>query len=256
MKHLILFSSLILTVGCLTSVMVVTASAYEVVDVSNAGAIMGSVSVSDMSLKDETIKPHRNQNYCGETLPAEKYLVSANGRLQNSIVMIDGITRGKPWNPREEFAITNDKCRFKPHVLVAPKGGTITLGNDDPMLHNFHFYRMLRDSDLRPMKRHLSNMALPQQGQEIRNKKILRNPGLLSLKCNAHFYMQAWVWVVEHPYAAVTLANGTFTLDSVPPGSYKLRVWHESAGEDVVDVTVESGKTASVHVTLYGQRSP
>ena len=227
-----------------------TASAYEVVDVSNAGAIMGSVSVSDTSLKDETLKPHRNQNYCGESIPAEKYLVSANGRLQNSVVMIDGITKGKHWNPRGEFVISNDKCRFVPHVLVAPRGGTITLRNDDPMLHNFHFYRVFRDSDLRLKKRNIHNVALPQQGLEVRKKKILRKPGLLSLECNAHVYMQAWVWVVEHPYTAVTLANGTFTLDGVPPGSYKFRVWHESLGEKVVDVTVESGKTASVHVTF------
>jgi len=45
------------------------------------------------------------------------------------------------------------------------------------------------------------------------------------------------------------LADGTFTLDGVPPGSYELRVWHESLGEQVVDVTVEAGKTASIHVT-------
>ena len=224
-----------------------TASAYEAVDISNAGAIMGSVSVSviDTELVDETLYVYRNQKYCGESLPAESYIVSANGRLRNSVVMIDEITRGKPWNPRGEFAITNDKCLFVPHVLVAPKGGTMKLKNDDPMLHNFHFYRVGPRFD-----RNLANIPLPWAGLEIEKKRILRKPGLLSVKCNAHFYMQAWVWVVEHPYAAVTPADGTFSMDGVPPGSYKLRVWHESLGEKVVDVTVEAGKTASVHVVF------
>jgi hypothetical protein len=223
------------------------ASAYEVVDVSNAGAIMGSVSVSDIDteLLDETLYVYRNQRYCGKFVPAERYLVSANGRLQNSVVMIDKITRGKPWGPRGDFVITNDKCRFVPHVLVARKGGTMKLKNDDPMLHNFHFYRVGLRFD-----RNVVNLALPTVGLEIRKNKILRESGLLSLKCDAHGYMQAWVWVVEHPYAAVTPADGTFTLDGVPPGRYLLRVWHELLGEKVVGVTVEAGKTASVHVTF------
>ena len=224
-----------------------TASAYETVDVSNAGTIMGSVSVSDIDteLRDETFFVYRNQEYCGETVPAETYIVSANGRLRNSVVMIDEITRGKPWDPRGDFVITNDKCLFVPHVLVAPKGGTMKLKNDDPMLHNFHYKKVGPRFD-----RNLANIPLPRKGLELEKKNILRKSGLLSLKCNAHYYMQAWVWVVEHPYAAVTSADGTFTLDRVPPGNYKLRVWHESLGETVVDVTVEAGKTASVHVTF------
>jgi hypothetical protein len=62
--------------------------------------------------------------------------------------------------------------------------------------------------------------------------------------------MQAWVWVVDNPYAAVTSAGGSFALEDVPAGSYKLKVWHETLGEKTVDVTVEAGKTASVDVAF------
>jgi hypothetical protein len=57
--------------------------------------------------------------------------------------------------------------------------------------------------------------------------------------------MQAWVWVLEHPYAVVTDSDGSFELSDVPAGSYKLTIWHEALGEKTVDVTVQAGKATA-----------
>jgi uncharacterized protein (DUF2141 family) len=114
--------------------------------------------------------------------------------------------------------------------------------NDDPVLHNSHFYLLRADSS----KKNVINLALPKQGVEIGKKKILRKPGLLSVQCDAHDFMQAWVWVAENPYAVVTGDDGSFSLSDVPAGSYKLTIWHEELGEKTVDVTVEAGKAANV----------
>ncbi len=94
------------------------------------------------------------------------------------------------------------------------------------------------------------NLALPKQGVVIGKKKILRKAGFLSVECDAHDFMQAWLWVVDHPYATVTPADGTFALTDVPPGAYKLKVWHEALGEKTLDVTVEAGKAASIVVVF------
>jgi hypothetical protein len=44
----------------------------------------------------------------------------------------------------------------------------------------------------------------------------------------------------------VTGSDGVFKIENVPPGTYKLKAWHEKLMTITKNVTVESGKTASV----------
>ena len=216
------------------------ASAYTGGAVANGGSIQGTIALSGK--QDGTKEVTKDKSFCGGTVPAEKFLVSAGGGLKNAIVRIDGIDSGKAFESAGDFSIANDKCRFVPHVMVAPKGAMMKVRNDDPVLHNSHFYLVQADSS----KKNVINLALPKQGLEIGKKKILRKSGLLSVLCDAHDFMQGWVWVAENPYAVVTGDDGSFSLGDVPAGSYKLTIWHEALGEKTVDVKVEAGKAASV----------
>jgi Carboxypeptidase regulatory-like domain len=45
--------------------------------------------------------------------------------------------------------------------------------------------------------------------------------------CDAHPHMSAWMIVHDSPYYAVTDERGSFRIDGVPPGSYKVTLWHE-----------------------------
>jgi len=220
------------------------AEAYEGGAVSNGGAITGTIRVADASLTDGTLKVTKDESFCGQTVPAEKHLV-AGGKLQNAVVMLRGIASGKVLDKEGTFTITNKQCQFVPHVMVAPKGAMMKVRNDDPVLHNSHFYLMRADAK----KKNVINLALPKQGVEIGKKKILRKSGLLSVQCDAHEFMQGWLWVVDNPYAVVTKGDGKFELSDVPPGTYEIVVWHESLGEKTSSVTVKAGKTASADVS-------
>ena len=235
-------SGTLTTVATLVALLVFTAqaSAYTAGAVTNGGSITGTIKASGK--QDETKEVTKDKSFCGDTLPAEKFLVSADGGLKNAIVRIDAIESGKAFASAGDFSITNEKCKFVPHVMVAPKGAMMKVRNDDPLLHNSHFYLVQADNK----KKNVINLALPKQGVEIGKKKILRKPGLLSVQCDAHDFMQAWIWVAENPYAVVTGDDGSFSLSDVPAGSYELTIWHEALGEKTVDVTVEVGKTASV----------
>ena len=216
------------------------AASYEVTEFSGGGTITGKISVAVKGLRDESLTIGKDSAFCGGSVPAEKYLVAPDGGLKNVVVMIEGIEAGKPFPSETDFVIANKNCRFDPHVMVAPKGAMMTVRNDDPVLHNAHFYQVKSES----RKRNVVNLALPRKGAETSKENILHNPGLVSVECDANHFMQGWLWVLENPYGVVTDASGRFALEEVPPGSHTLRIWHEALGEKTVDVTVEAGKTA------------
>ncbi|MFQ5432470.1 MAG: carboxypeptidase-like regulatory domain-containing protein [Nitrospinota bacterium] len=54
----------------------------------------------------------------------------------------------------------------------------------------------------------------------------------------------SWALVTENAHVAVTDANGKFSIPDVPPGKYKVKIWHETLGEKVQDLEVKGGATA------------
>src|SRR6267378_443866 len=69
------------------------------------------------------------------------------------------------------------------------------------------------------------------------------HPGLVRVYCNVHPRMVAYVLVMENRYYAQPANDGSFAIDNVPAGRYRLHVWHERIPSEVVkDVSVGSGQ--------------
>jgi hypothetical protein len=79
----------------------------------------------------------------------------------------------------------------------------------------------------------------------------LHESGLLDIRCDAHAFMYASIHVFEHPYFAVTNESGRFELTHVPPGTYRLKVWHETLGVRERTVVVPDRDSVTVDVELY-----
>jgi len=62
--------------------------------------------------------------------------------------------------------------------------------------------------------------------------------------------MTASIMVFDHPYFRIPSADGAFTLDDVPAGSWQISAWHERIGESINTVRVESGRAARVVFAL------
>lgn len=215
----------------------VAQAGYQVVDVSNGGSISGKVTFSG-SASNPTLTATKDQDYCGATIPADYVVVDGSGGLKNAVVVIENIDKGKAYDKRGVVAFDNDKCMFHPHVATAVRGQKLGVNNSDPILHNTHLYQ---GDKLKT----LYNIALPLQNKVI--KKPLRKSGPVTVKCDAHEWMLGYVYVAESPYAVVTADDGSFTIDGVPPGNYKVKIWHEKLGEVTQDVTVAAGAKATLN---------
>ena len=211
--------------------------AYEVIQVQNGGVISGTVKFVGSVPPPEQLEITKNRAICGEgPRPSEALMVSGDGRIQNAVVSLADIVKGKQQPALEENPkLVQEKCWFGPHVLLVPAGSTIDLFNRDKAMHNIH-----TTSKINPVV----NKAHPSFRKRLRFK--LRKPEVVKVKCDIHPWMSAWFVVTEHPYYTLTGANGSFTLTDVPPGTYTLQVWHETLGKQTQQVRVSDNKETKV----------
>ena len=46
------------------------------------------------------------------------------------------------------------------------------------------------------------------------------------MQCGFHAYMESWGLAMENPYYALTDQDGRFEIGDIPPGTYKMVIWH------------------------------
>jgi len=127
-----------------------------------------------------------------------------------------------------EIAIT-DKT-YAPHVVVVPLGSTVRFPNHDPFNHNVFSVSEPNSFDL----------GLYGRGEA--KSYTFTHPGLVRVYCNVHPRMVAYVLVMENRYYAQPGSDGSFAIDNVPTGRYRLHVWHERIPSEVIrDVAAGNG---------------
>jgi len=219
--------------------------AYGAVQVSNGGAIQGSVEFSGAIIpKDKTFSISSDVKYCGKENRTEKYLINAERRIKNVIVFLTNIKAGKSV-PVETVSVIDSKCTFIPHVMIGFKGSRLVIKNEDPVLHTGHIYSHIKGKTI-------FNVALPEKGSTV--TKSLTKTGLLELNCDCHPWMEGFVYIFDHPYVAITDENGRFVINDIPPDVYTVEAWHETLGTVMLkNVTVQSGKTSTIHLQYTGK---
>ncbi len=198
------------------------------------GSVTGRVSAAGKTLAP--IRVTFDQKVCGNQLPDEAVVTDAQGHLANAVVILTGL---KARGAAADTLVTNEKCRFVPRVQMARPNANIKTTSHDPMLHT--------TNAANEGGKTLFNVALPFPGITI--TKPIGAAGVVRLTCNTHPWMRGFV-VVTDEVAAVTGADGRFSLADVPPGTYQLRVWHEALKGAPRRITVVSGKAADVTLQM------
>jgi Carboxypeptidase regulatory-like domain len=216
----------------------IPAGAYERIEVSDGGTITGKVTFNG-PVASRKIIPTKDQEVCGGIRDEPEIAVGPDKGIADAVVHLQNVDKGKAWpSPEKAPTIDNVKCRFEPYVQAIP-AGEVEIVNSDPVLHNTKaFYG----------RRSAFNLALPNQGQRI--KAELPRSGEVRVECDAHGWMQGWVYVVDNPYAEVTPKDGTFTVTDVPPGTYTLVAAHPYAKALEVPVTVRAKETVQLNIEL------
>lgn len=214
------------------------ANAYDGGPVSNGGSIQGTITYKG-NVPVKKIIPTKDVETCGE--PRERPLIAVgdNHAVKDAAVHLVDVKKGKAWPAQTKPPeLDNLKCRFVPDVSII-RAGPLDVVNSDPVLHNTHGYYGRRTA---------FNLALPNKDQRIPTS--LRRSGTVRVDCDAHGWMEGWVYVVDNPYYALTGADGKFDITDVPPGTYKLVVDQAFIGPTEQTVKVEAGKATNLNIEL------
>ena len=157
--------------------------------------------------------------------------------IKNVVIYLKGVKYKGPLTvSRQE--IRQERESFVPRVAAVTRGSTIDFPNADPFFHNVFSLSSASRFDLGryPMGRQKS--------------ATLANAGLVKVYCHIHSHMSASILVLDHPYFAMPALDGSFTIPSVPAGTYTIVGWHERIGERASVVSVKGGATASFDISL------
>jgi hypothetical protein len=146
--------------------------------------------------------------------------------------------------PKEPVVIDQPHCMFEPYSNVMREGQQVIVKNSSPIAHNANYAGS-------PTKNPGNNSIVPAGQQIAISLKADRMP--VRLSCNIHGWMKGFIGVYDHPYFALTDANGNFELKLAPAGQFRLYIWHDpvgwrlgAAGSRGEPVTIKAGQTTDL----------
>jgi plastocyanin len=174
---------------------------------------------------------------CDSKAKAE-HLVVKDGGVKDVVVRLAVGAAPKPATVPAPAIIDQKDCRYIPHVVGIVAGQKVAFRNSDATMHNVHTYK--GDETV-------VNIAQPKgDADKVMDVPVAPGNEPYRATCDVHPWMLSYVLVTDHAHFAVTGEDGSFKLDNLPLGSYKLQAWHPHLGEKTIDVKVEPGKPVEV----------
>jgi hypothetical protein len=167
------------------------------------------------------------------TFTTRHFVVGSGGGLGDVFVHVVSGLNGKTYPaPATPVVLDQKGCFYSPYVLGLQVNQPLRIENSDATLHNVHAVTKSNRE---------FNIAQPTQGMTSIHK-FEKPEVFVKFKCEVHPWMFAYVGVVDHPFYAVTSADGAYAIKGLPAGKYVLEAIHPKLGPQRQEVTVgESG---------------
>ena len=175
---------------------------------------------------------------------SEVLIVGPGNGLQNAFVYVkDGLGAEHKFTAPQTPVILDQKgCKYTPHVFGVQVGQPVIIMNSDPTLHNVHAV---------PKSNAEFNFGQATKGMKT-TRTFDKTEVMVPFRCDVHGWMASYGGVLEHPYYAVSNADGTFEIKGLPAGTYTIEVWHEQLGTQTTKVTVDGKTGATADVAFKG----
>lgn len=198
------------------------------------GSIKGRVIAVKPPAPPAVIDVAKDDAVCGKTHDPGSLKLGAGGAVETCVVYLKGPAAPADWDKTGPYEIDQKGCHYEPRVLIVPVGGTVAFKSSDPVLHN--------------VKTTYKSFNV---GVSKGSSQTLKcdTPEWAELSCSIHPFMQGLLVVAENPWYRLTDATGSFKLDKVPAGTWKIFARHEvlkKHSKEGTTVTVEADKEAVV----------
>ena len=135
--------------------------------------------------------------------------------VTNAVVIVRLLGRPTPEPQRTgSYAIRQQNIQFNPFLTLVPVNSDVAFPNLDSVRHQVYSFS--------PAKRFELKLYPRDQSRTVRFDR----PGPVSLGCNIHDQMTAFVYVTDSAFTARTDRNGRVTLAGIPTGEVSITVWH------------------------------
>jgi hypothetical protein len=222
-----------------------TETAYRAITVKDGGSVAGTVVLSSGVEETEEFPVNKDYEACGKE-PRRIHWVRVKGsRLLDAVVFIHDIDCGKPFAEADKvIGVQQERCGFTPPLQIIRDRGRLELRNLDPVMHSARIYEIIQSA-----QRQILNAVQERDSDAISTVLRVTRGNAIKMECSVHDFMHGWVFVARNPYYVIVDDNGTFRIDDIPAGKYRLRVWHSRLGYRETEVVISAGHESHVEFT-------